>query len=147
MGNPIKRQLFRYLESKCNVMIHANESRLKHLEKIGMIRFPDKQFFLRNYPQFNEIDDQYDELYQRFIEWKGDSKCAYLQGLNDDKRAAYESVKAVMSYNGLKGIQLLYRKNLLSNTIVIVQAMSVQHKCNLIMLILIHIINLTYLIH
>ena len=34
MGNPIKRQLFRYLESKCNVMIHANESRLKHLEKI-----------------------------------------------------------------------------------------------------------------
>ena len=104
MGNPIKRQLFRYLESKCNVMIHANESRLKHLEKIGMIRFPDKQFFLRNYPQFNEIDDQYDELYQRFIEWKGDSKCAYLQGLNDDKRAAYESVKAVMSYNGLKGV-------------------------------------------
>ena len=92
MGNPIKRQLFRYLESKCNVMIHANESRLKHLEKIGMIRFPDKQFFLRNYPQFNEIDDQYDELYQRFIEWKGDSKCAYLQGLNDDKRADRKSV-------------------------------------------------------
>lgn len=59
---------------------------------------------MRNYPQFNEIDDQYDELYQRFIEWKGDSKCAYLQGLNDDKRAAYESVKAVMSYNGLKGV-------------------------------------------
>lgn len=26
------------------------------------------------------------------------------QGLNDDKRAAYESVKAVMSYNGLKGV-------------------------------------------
>lgn len=104
MGNPIKRALFRYLESKCDVMVHANEARLEYLKLQGLVKHIDKQFVLRNYPQFNEIDEEYDDLYNNFMSWKGESKCAYLQGLNTAARAAEESVKAVLSYDKLKGV-------------------------------------------
>lgn len=104
MGNPVMRLLFRYLEKKSTVMIHANEPRLKYLQKIGMIKYPQKQFYLRNYPQFNEIDSDYDETYEKFIAWKGDDKCVYLQGLMGEKRADVESIGAVLSIPGLKAV-------------------------------------------
>ena len=104
MGNPIMRLLFRSLERKCKVMVHANEPRLRYLEKIGMVKFPQKQFVLRNYPQFNEIDTEYDDVYHRFVDWKGTAKCVYLQGLNNSSRAALETIKAVLSFKEIKGV-------------------------------------------
>lgn len=104
MGNPIKRMLFRLLEWKCDVMIHANDSRLAYLKDQGLVSHLQKQFVLRNYPQFNEIDEEYDDLYYKFVNWKGDCPCAYLQGLNTAVRAAEESVMAVMSAKNLKGV-------------------------------------------
>ena len=104
MHNPLLKALFRFTERKVNVMIHANEPRLKHLESLGMITHPEKQFFLRNYPDFNEIDSEYDEIYQNFEKWVGNDKCVYLQGLMDVKRADIESLESVLAFPELKGV-------------------------------------------
>ena len=104
MHNPILKTLFKFLERKVNVMIHANQSRLDYLKEIGLVKHLEKQFVLRNYPQFNEIDDEYDETYSDFVAWKGVYNCVYLQGLNNDSRAAAESIKAVLAIKELKGV-------------------------------------------
>ena len=104
MHKPIWKMLFRFAEKKVRVMIHANEPRLKHLQSLGIVRQPVKQFVLRNYPQFNEIDSEYDETYQQFDTWLGTAKCVYLQGIVDERRADRESVEAVMAIEGLKAV-------------------------------------------
>lgn len=104
MRNPIWQFLFRHAEKKVKVMIHANEPRLKYLESLGMVKHPEKQFVLRNYPQFNEIDSEYDETYNRFVEWLGDCKCVYLQGVVSKQRADIESIEAVLSIPNLKAV-------------------------------------------
>lgn len=101
---PIMKTLFRYLERKCRVMVHANEPRLEYLKQIGIVKHPEKQFVLRNYPQFNEIDTEYDALYHKFDQWVGESRCVYLQGLNEYSRSPYQSVKAVLSFPELKAV-------------------------------------------
>ena len=104
MGNPIKKSLFHFLERKCKVMVHANKERLDYMYGIGMVKQMNKQLYLRNYPQFNEIDEEYDELYKEFKKWKGDSRCVYLQGLQDETRADVESLEAVIAIPELKGV-------------------------------------------
>ena len=104
MGNPVKKALFQLLEWKCKVMVHANEERLNYLHKLGFVKQMEKQFYLRNYPQFNEIDSEYDETFHSFKEWKEESKCVYLQGIADEKRADVESIAAVLSFPEMKGV-------------------------------------------
>lgn len=104
MKNSITKIFFKYLESKCKVMIHANNARLQFLHDKGYIKHMDHQFFLRNYPQFNEIDSEYDEIYKHFIKWKGSDKCVYLQGITSANRADVESLEAILSINGLKAV-------------------------------------------
>ena len=104
MRNPLMKILFKHLESKCNVMIHANNARLQFLYDKGYVKHVDRQFFLRNYPQFNEIDTEYDEMFKRFSDWKGENKCVYLQGLMGPDRADVESIEAVLSIDGLKAV-------------------------------------------
>lgn len=104
MSNPIMKILFKYLERKCNVMVHANEPRLRYLEKIGLVKHSQKQYVLRNYPQFNEIDSEYDEAYNDFVKWLGDDKCVYLQGIVGEARADIESIQAVLAIPNLKAV-------------------------------------------
>lgn len=61
-----------------------------------MVSEAKKHFALRNFPNFNDIDKDYDDKYGSFVAWKGERRCVYLQGLDGDRRAAYESVSAVM---------------------------------------------------
>ena len=102
MRNPILKVLFRVLERKVNVMVHANKARLEYLQEMGLVKYPQKQFYLRNYPQFNEIDTEYDDSYRKFEQWLGSDKCVYLQGLSGDKRADVESIQAVLAVPKLK---------------------------------------------
>ena len=104
MSNPVMKMLFKHLEQKCNVMVHANEARLNLLNKEGYVSNIKKHYVLRNYPQFNEIDSEYNDLYQKFDKWVGDSKCVYLQGLNNASRAAYQTISAVMAFKELKAV-------------------------------------------
>lgn len=104
MGNFMTRYLFRILENKCNVMVHANNARLQLLHRNGFVKRMDRQFYLRNYPQFNEIDSEYDDVYYKFLEWKGSDKCVYLQGISSESRADVESIEAVLAVKGLKAV-------------------------------------------
>lgn len=108
MKNPVMKMLFKYLEKRVDVMIHANGARLEYLKERGYVSHMNKQFFLRNYPQFNEIDTEYDDAYNKFCEWLGDSKCVYLQGISDETRADVESIEAVLSIPQLKGVIVGY---------------------------------------
>lgn len=95
-GSSLRRSILKYLFSRCKVVIHANPQRRAYLESLGLLKRPDRHYALRNYPNFDDEDKEYDEKYNSFLEWKKDRKCIYLQGLADERRAAYESVKAVM---------------------------------------------------
>ena len=96
LSKSVTRLLLRYIFNRCKIVIHANPQREKYLESVGVVSEPQKHYALRNYPNFDDVDKEYDSKYYGFIEWKGDRRCVYLQGLDGDRRAAYESVKAVL---------------------------------------------------
>lgn len=96
-GDWPSRQLLRHTFNRCKVIIHANPQREQYLEGIGVVKESSKHFALRNYPNFEDIDSDYDEKYLNFVRWKGERRCIYLQGLNFDRRAPYESICTVMS--------------------------------------------------
>ena len=102
MGKKIMRVFFKYLAQRCTVMIHANEQRLICLRELNMIPEGSKQFYLRNYPQFDEIDSDYDDDFLKFEKWLGPDQCVYLQGLNEPSRAPFESISAVLKSPNLK---------------------------------------------
>lgn len=104
LGNCFKQKLLKYIFHRCQVVLHANPQREKYLEQVGVISKPQKHFALRNYPNFSDVDKEYDDKYAFFIKWKGDRKCVYLQGIDGDRRAAFESVSAVMRMHGFAGV-------------------------------------------
>lgn len=97
LGNPIKKAILKYIFRRCDLVLHANEERIQYLNSVGVIKNPEKHIAIRNFPSFEEEDKEFDNLYYKFVEWKGKRKCIYLQGLATDKRAAFESVDAVMN--------------------------------------------------
>lgn len=99
-----KKMLFRFAERRVKIMLHANEPRLNYLSSIGLVKHLDKQFVLRNYPDFNEIDSEYDDTYFSFIEWLGNDKCVYLQSIVSTDRADEESLGAVLAVPQLKAV-------------------------------------------
>ena len=104
VGNWVKKCFLKYVFSKCKVVVHANPQREKYLESIGVISKPKKHFAIRNYPNFEDRDTHFDERYYQFLEWKGNGKCVYLQGLANDSRAAYESVESIMRIPQIKAV-------------------------------------------
>lgn len=96
LSNPLKKRILRFIFNKCRIVIHANPQREQYLESLGVVTNPKKHYALRNFPNFDDIDQEYDERFFCFKEWKGNRRCVYLQGLDGDRRAAYESVKAVL---------------------------------------------------
>lgn len=104
MGGTIKKWLLRFLFFRCKVVLHANPQRMEYLCQKGYILNRAKHFALRNYPNFEDIDSEYDENYKSFIEWKGTSRCIYLQGLSEERRAGYETIAAVMRIEDIKAV-------------------------------------------
>lgn len=98
------RWLYKIMERKCKVVIHANKPRLEYMYEKGLVSNLDKHYVLRNYPDFNEIDSEYDDTYLRFEKWLGDEQCVYLQGLMGAARADLESIGAVLSIPELKAV-------------------------------------------
>lgn len=100
-GSKWKRKLLKYTLHRCDVVVHANPQRAEYMKSINLIEDMTKHFALRNYPDFADFDQTHDEVFRQFESWKGDRKCVYLQGLNGDGRAAYESIAAVIRYKEL----------------------------------------------
>jgi len=99
-----RRMVLRYLFSRCKVVVHANPQRCDYLKEIGAIDNKAKHYVIRNYPNFEDIDTEYNDLYYEFMKWKGNRPCVYLQGLQGTDRAAYESIMAVLRENDLTAV-------------------------------------------
>ena len=114
LGSAPKKLLLKHLFRKCCLLLHANQYRIDYLKKLGLIDDPSKHVPVRNFPEFGAIDPEYDARYQEVKDWIGDRKCVYLQGLNNDSRAAVECVSAVLDSPGLCAIVLgsFYKKGL-----------------------------------
>lgn len=104
LGNRIKEMVLRCVFKNCRVVVHANQERLDYLQELGLIKNRSKHFVLRNFPNFEDQDKSYDENYKKFICWKGDRACVYLQGLTNEYRAAFESIDAVLSHKQLLAV-------------------------------------------
>ena len=106
LGSPLKRILLKYLFRKCCLLLHANQYRIDHLKQLGLIEDLSKHVPIRNFPEFGAIDSEFDARYYEVKEWIGERECVYLQGLNNDSRAAIECVSAVLNTPGLCAIVL-----------------------------------------
>lgn len=106
LGSKFKEIVLKYLFHKCDLMFHANQYRIDYLQQKGLVKKSGKHFVLRNYPDFSVVDTEYDSRYFEVKEWIGDRTCVYLQGLNDDSRAAIECISAVLNTPGLCAIVL-----------------------------------------
>lgn len=132
--NRIKRCLLKRLFNRCHLIIHANQQRRDFLASLskGLID-KNKHFVLRNYPNFSDVDNNYDAKYQSFKEWKGNRKCVYLQGLQDNARAGFEAISSVLNTgslisvvvgnvypNEIEKLKALYSDNVLSERVMFV---------------------------
>lgn len=104
LNSPVKRLLLKYIFSRCKVVVHANPQREEYLEGLGLISNPAKHFAIRNYPNFEDKDGNYNTEYYNFVKWKAERKCVYLQGLGDDGRSPYETISAVLNTNDLYAV-------------------------------------------
>lgn len=102
--NRITKLALKYIFHKCNVVLHANNARIEYMKGLGLIANPSKHFALRNYPNFEDIDSEYDQKYFDCKEWINGRKCVYLQGLFAERRAPIETISAVMNTPGLIAI-------------------------------------------
>ena len=62
MRNFATKMILKFAERKCVALVHANQARIDHLFSVGAFRARHKHFVLNNFPSFNEIDSEYDEL-------------------------------------------------------------------------------------
>lgn len=104
LGSSLRRRFLRHLFSKCSVVLHANQDRIEYLKSLGVIEDPEKHYALRNYPNFYDVDKEYDEKYYSFVDWKGNRECVYLQGLFAERRAPFETISAVMDFGSLAAV-------------------------------------------
>ena len=100
----IKRMVLRKVFDNCKVVVHANPQRIEYINSLGCVKDPAKHYALRNYPNFEDVDSDYDDKYRAFVEWKGNRNCVYLQGLNDSSRADKESIDAVLTFPDLAAV-------------------------------------------
>jgi len=104
MGNPIFKLMLKYIIRRCKVVLHVNNARCEYMINEGCFLDRSNHFILRNFPNFEDVDNVYDEKYHQFVDWKADRKCIYLQGLNNDGRSAYESVEVIMKSKELAAV-------------------------------------------
>lgn len=106
MSNPIMKMVFKYLEHKCRLFYHANQSRIDYLFANNVIKDKNKHIALRNYPEIDIASKvvEPDRLFNSFSDWLGDSKCAYVQGISGEIRRGVETISAVMSVPDLKAV-------------------------------------------
>lgn len=102
MKNRVLSMLFRHIEKKCNAVIHANEARMQYMSENDLVTIPTKHYVLHNFPQIGEIDSVYDDTYKDFIKWLGDDQCVYLQGVDMERRAPFESISSIIGSSNLK---------------------------------------------
>jgi len=102
----IMKPIFHYIESRSKKLIHANKYRIQYLKSSGVIKYPEKNVYLNNYPDDNFLlSNSIDNEYSNFMKWLGDdSKYVYLQGLTVERRYPLQTIEAIMETSNLRAI-------------------------------------------
>ena len=105
MKGKLKKKLFRFMERKCRIVYHANQSRIDYLRTTGVITQSVPHIALRNYPENPEINFMDNiEKFDEFRKWRVGRECVYLQGINSPDRLPYESMSAILQSQELCGV-------------------------------------------
>ena len=104
LGHGYMKFLLRYLMRRCKAVVHANPERIDYIDSAHGLSNKERQFVIRNYPNFNEADKNTDETFAEFKSWLGNDNCVYLQGASNEARCGLESVKGIMAIDGLKAV-------------------------------------------
>lgn len=98
-----KRKLFNIIEKKSKKMLHANPQRIRYLEEIGLLKYPEKHTFIHNYPDERFVNsDDIPSSFEQFNSWLESDKYVYLQGLNTPGRKPYNSIASVLQMTNYK---------------------------------------------
>lgn len=104
LGRGYLKFLLRLLMKRCKAIIHANPERIDYINSVHGLSNKERQFVIRNYPNFNEADQETDEKYAEFKSWLDDADCVYLQGASNEARCGLESVRGIMAIEKLKAV-------------------------------------------
>ena len=96
--------VYKMIERRCVGVIHANTYRLEYLKSLGLIKRPEKNFIINNYPDNIFLSSTVEvEVNTQFNKWIKNSNYIYLQGLSTEKRLPYNTLKAVL-ISGCKAV-------------------------------------------
>lgn len=103
-GSKLKNLLFHRMERRCKWLIHANQERVDYLTNAGILRIPEKNLILRNFPDQHWLSagDIMTESHEKFNSWCGDKEYIYVQGLNANTRFAWETLSSIMEAHAIK---------------------------------------------
>ena len=106
IGTRIKNALFHRMESRCKWMIHANQERLDYLVRKGVVKHPDKNLVLRNYPDQSWLSEgnNRSESFIKFDRWLGGNEYVYIQGITGDSRFPWETLSSIMQVKCIKAV-------------------------------------------
>jgi glycosyltransferase involved in cell wall biosynthesis len=99
----LTKKIFHVIERNCRTIIHANPFRIEYLKQKKVINYPDKHFFIRNFPDTMFLSST--ELPNSILEfkaWLGTKGYVYLQGLDKPSRYPYQSLSSVLETTDLK---------------------------------------------
>lgn len=105
LKNRFTKKVFKYIQKRCRLVIHANPQRIDYLCSINACLEKETHVFLRNYPDNALLESmKRDERYDEFCSWLKGSPCVYLQGIHVATRFPKQSLDAVLAIPGLKAV-------------------------------------------
>ncbi len=104
-SNKITKLIYKVIENKCKLIIHANSYRINYLKESSVISNEKKHLYLRNFPDTLFIESsKKDSSYESFINWLNNCEYIYLQGLQTIDRYPFETIDAIIEHGKYKCI-------------------------------------------
>lgn len=104
-SNKITKFIYKVIENKCKLIIHANSYRIDYLKESSVISNKKKHQFLRNFPDNLLLEySQKDSSYDSFINWLQGCEYIYLQGLQTEERYPIETIDSIIEHGKYKCI-------------------------------------------
>jgi hypothetical protein len=105
LKNIVLKKIFKLIEARCELIIHANSSRLSYIFKNGIVANLSKHIILRNFADKLFIDSDISSInYFNFKNWLGENDYIYLQGLDDAERFPIETLNAILLHGRMKAV-------------------------------------------
>lgn len=97
------RRFYHIIENKCIAIIHTNSYRIGYQISAELIKYPQKHYFIRNFPDIVFLKSQSKpEVWNSLENWKKSDNYVYLQGISSHDRFPFNSLAAVLSATNYK---------------------------------------------